>query len=72
MFEKVGENFVFKYGKSEYEKAMQSACGCQFFKLDCDEDEFVTSTKKASCYNCLFRRWSSDSFTCMKMSLSEK
>ncbi|DAB30357.1 MAG TPA: molybdopterin biosynthesis protein MoeB [Sulfurimonas sp. UBA12504] len=65
MFETVGEKFIFKYGKTAYDKAIEAACDCPFFKLDCDEDEFVTSTKKDSCYNCLFRRWSCTSFSCM-------
>lgn len=62
-FEK--DNNKFKFGKNNYEKAILAADNCTNFKLDRDEEEFVTSTNNNSCYNCLFRRWTSDSFTCM-------
>ena len=69
MFYKHNTNVIFKYGKFEYEKAIQAAQICSFFTLDKDEDEFVTATEISSCYNCLFRRWTQDSFTCMKKDL---
>ncbi|MDD2357835.1 MAG: molybdopterin biosynthesis protein MoeB [Thiovulaceae bacterium] len=69
MFDKNGEELVFKYGKKEYQKALEAAALCDFFELDKDEDELIVSTQDASCYNCLFRRWSAQSFTCMKKAL---
>jgi len=62
-FEK--ENRLFKYGKENYSKAIESAALCKNFILDKDDDECITSTKKNSCYNCLYRRWTQVSFTCM-------
>lgn len=66
MFVNDNGNYVFKYGKDAYQKASGMAEACDFFELDKDEDELIVSTQKASCYNCLFRRWSAQSFTCMK------
>lgn len=60
------ENKVFLYGKFNYKKAEQTAFKCEFFKIDNDEDEIV-STKIKSCYNCLFRRWNKESFECLKL-----
>lgn len=71
MFYKRDNSFVFKYGKKNYDKAIESAALCENFVLDKDEDELITSTKKNSCYNCLFRRWCSDSFICMKKGIYE-
>jgi len=71
MFYKRDNSFVFKYGKRGYNKAIEAAALCKKFELDRDEDELVTSSKKNSCYNCLFRRWCSDSFICMKKGVYE-
>ena len=57
---------TFLYGKFEYEKAIEVASLCGYFRLDSDEDELVTNTNKPSCYNCLYRKWSKESFTCLK------
>jgi hypothetical protein len=69
MFIQENENVVFLYGKVNYQKAIGAAC--EAFKLDQDEDELITSTAQNSCYNCLFRRWTHESFMCMKKSLHE-
>ena len=66
MFVNNDGNHVFKYGKYAYQRASEVATACDFFELDKDEDELIVSTQKDSCYNCLFRRWSAQSFTCMK------
>ncbi len=66
MFEKIDDKFVFKFGRENYEKAKESANSCKNFYLDADEDELVTSSKFNSCYNCLFRRWTKESFHCLK------
>lgn len=61
-------NNIFKYGKEAYAKAIEQAISCGIFVLDKDEDECVTSIETNSCYNCLYRRWTKDSFMCMKIS----
>lgn len=64
MFVLENGNFIFRYGKDDYAKAIDAAC--ESFIPDKDEDELITSTAKNSCYNCLFRRWTRESFMCMK------
>jgi hypothetical protein len=59
-------NFIFIHGKTAYERAKHVASNCSDFTLDKDEDEWVTSASSPSCYNCLFRRWTHQSFICMK------
>jgi len=54
----------FPYGKDDNEKAAETARTCGFFKQDC-EDELV-SDEPVSCYNCRYRRWTQNSFECMK------
>lgn len=51
-------------GKNDYISVAEIAEICTNFKLD-DEDELVTDEPK-SCYNCRFRRWTSESFVCCK------
>lgn len=67
MFElRKGGKKYFKYGKESFDKAVEQASSCKDFELDKDENELVTSTIKNSCYNCTFRRWTQESFCCMK------
>lgn len=66
MFLNEDGKLVFKYGRENYEKAVEQALSCDSFVLDKDEDELVTSTEINSCYNCLYRRWTRESFTCLK------
>lgn len=66
MFENRKQGLLFKYGKNDYIKAIIVAQKCLNFKLDKDEDELVTATEQNSCYNCLYRKWTKDSFLCMK------
>lgn len=54
----------FKAGKYRCDLAKQAAENCPNFKMD-DEDELV-SEEFISCYNCRYRRWNMESFTCMK------
>lgn len=56
--------FQFAYGKEEWRKAVENASSCNEFILD-DEDELIADVDR-SCYNCRFRRWTEDSFVCMK------
>ncbi|MBN2107139.1 MAG: hypothetical protein JW832_06895 [Deltaproteobacteria bacterium] len=48
---------------SDY-KSVQAALACPHFFLD-DEDECV-SDEEISCLNCRYRRWTQESFLCMK------
>jgi len=51
-------------GKEDYEDAQREASDCKYFKPDV-EDEIVDDVL-LSCYNCLYRRWTSESITCCK------
>jgi hypothetical protein len=44
--------------------AAQKAMACAHFTLD-DEDELV-SDEEITCLNCRYRRWTQETFTCMK------
>ena len=55
---------MFKFGREDYEQSRIAARDCLNFRED-DEDEQVDSTI-ISCYNCIYRRWSKDSFNCMR------
>jgi hypothetical protein len=45
-------------------QAVQAAMACAHFTID-DEDELV-SDEEISCLNCRYRRWTQESFSCMK------
>ena len=55
---------VFENGKEDYITASKIAVVCKWFNPDVDE-EWVCDDK-FSCYNCRYRRWTPDSFQCMK------
>jgi len=54
----------FRLGHEAFDAAAEAAQSCQNFKID-DEDELVTDQDR-SCYNCRYRRWTTDSFVCLK------
>jgi hypothetical protein len=54
----------FRHGKENHRLAGQAARQCPSFIPD-DDDERV-SDEALSCYNCRYRRWTPDSFECMK------
>ena len=54
----------FRYGREDDVRAAQAASQCPEFKED-DADEAV-SDEDRSCYNCRYRRWTADSFECLK------
>ncbi len=54
----------FQYGKESYLLAAEAALRCALFVCD-DEDEMVCDEER-SCYNCRRRRWTVNSFECMK------
>lgn len=64
MFEERDGKKVFLNGKNDYEEAVRDALACPNYKDDYEE-EWWTSDKR-SCYNCRYRRWTVESFTCMK------
>ena len=55
---------IYSGGKNNFEEVAAIAERCRFFKPDCEE-EWVTDEDK-SCYNCRYRRWTKDSFACLK------
>lgn len=54
----------FSGGKDDWNTAALAAEQCLSFKLD-DEDELVADELR-SCYNCRYRRWTTNSFVCLK------
>lgn len=58
------EGNVFMQGKDDPVAAADAAASCISFHPDVEE-EMVTD-ELVSCYNCRYRRWSADSFTCQK------
>ena len=44
--------------------AQQAALECGCFSRDYEEECFASEA--VTCYNCRYRRWTSDSFECMK------
>ena len=55
---------VFAGGKNSFTEAVYLAENCSSFAEDC-EDELVCDDP-VSCYNCRYRRWTQDSFECIK------
>ena len=55
---------VFTLGKEAWQEAVAAAGVCTYFSLD-DDDELV-SDEERSCYNCRYRRWTPESFVCLK------
>ena len=54
----------FSHGREAFNYAAKASLNCQNFRID-DEDELV-SDQERSCYNCRYRRWTIDSFACLK------
>jgi hypothetical protein len=57
----------FSGGNENWALASKTAKACPLFRPD-DEDEQVSDDFR-SCYNCLYRRWTAESFMCMKMNI---
>ncbi|MBR3553142.1 MAG: hypothetical protein IKN72_07115 [Clostridia bacterium] len=64
MWEIINGKKHFTGGKEAYEAVARTAEHCPFFAEDCEE-ECVTDDAR-SCYDCRYRRWTSESFICMK------
>ena len=63
-FQQENEKKIFLFGQNAEAEAEQAAQNCAAFRLDYEE-ELATTTER-SCYNCRYRRWTADSFQCMK------
>lgn len=55
---------VFTGGKGACAQAASIAGRCPLFSQDCEEE--CEAEEDRSCYNCRWRRWTQDSFVCMK------
>lgn len=61
---KPGGSRRFRPGRDNHPAAAQAARLCAWFVPD-DEDE-CCSDEARSCYNCRYRRWTIDSFDCLR------
>ena len=59
----------FLYGKYDANRALTAAKSCAHFSED-SEDECVSDIP-LSCFNCRYRRWTQESFVCMKGVIEE-
>ena len=59
----------FLYGKYDAQKALDAAKNCTVFTEDCEEE--CVGDDAISCFNCRYRRWTQESFTCMKGVIEE-
>ncbi len=55
---------VFSGGHFDYKGAEKAALSCTNFSEDYEEEQ--EADEPISCYNCRYRRWTSNSFICMK------
>lgn len=55
---------VWQGGKEDYREAADTAARCVSFRADCEEE--CVADEDVSCYNCRYRRWTRESFICMK------
>jgi hypothetical protein len=54
----------FTGGKNDWAGAAKIAATCPEFRSDVEEE--IVADEPLSCYNCRYRRWSAESFTCRK------
>ena len=54
---------IFRLGNEAWAEAARTAENCSRFHPD-EEDEWVADEPR-SCYNCRFRRWTAQAFTCL-------
>ena len=64
MFDVIDGKAVWRGGKEDFAQAAATAAGCAAFRADCEEE--CVADEDVSCYNCRYRRWTRDSFVCMK------
>jgi hypothetical protein len=60
------EGNVFAGGKDDCAGAAKVAGNCSIFLSDVEEELVVD--EPVSCYNCRYRRWTAESFACLKPS----
>lgn len=53
-------------GKKDWKTAASIADNCKLFKYDTEEE--LVADEGISCYNCRYRRWTAESFICVKNS----
>ncbi|WP_239027603.1 hypothetical protein [Geomonas diazotrophica] len=58
-------NREFAHGKEAWVLAAEQAGACALFVADVEEEQVVE--EELSCYNCRYRRWSVESFTCLRL-----
>jgi hypothetical protein len=63
-------NNEFFFGKNSFEMAQKAVC--EKFLLDTDEEECIVSINSPSCYNCLYRKWTQQSFVCIQRGRDDK
>lgn len=54
----------FRHGDEAPELAARAALACGRFQRDDEEECFFD--EPVTCYNCRWRRWTADSFTCLR------
>lgn len=57
-------NRIFLGGQEDYNQVITIARGCPNFVADYEEEWM--DEEEVSCYNCRYRRWTAESFMCMK------
>lgn len=57
------EEKEFQGGLEDWSGAEKAARDCERFKPDVEEEQI--SDSPISCYNCRYRRWTSNSFNCI-------
>lgn len=55
---------VWTGGQFDWTQAAEAAASCGAFVFDCEEE--CVHEDERSCYNCRYRRWTRESFVCMK------
>jgi hypothetical protein len=55
---------VFMNGHEAFSAAAEASLDCHNFRID-DENELVSDHNR-SCYNCRYRRWEANGFSCLK------
>lgn len=56
-------------GQQDYREAAALAEACKSFVEDYEEE--LMADEKISCYNCRYRRWTANSFQCLKQPSKE-
>lgn len=60
----------FTGGKLAWDEAHRLAAACGHFQEDVDDEQ--VADESVSCYNCRYRRWTANSFLCLKNVVKKK